>query len=140
MKEKGSELSIYSSPKRRRLDLFFFFFFLKTQNLYRPKFSYRPKLAEIGRNGRNGPKHPEIWPEVERGGFRFRSSCRHEKFCPFRSERNGINNNVRDCVVKIALLRSRRQDRAAEIVLPRSRHPPLGQIIVTEIVPSRSCL
>ena len=59
MKEKGSELSIYSSPKRRRLDLFFFFFLLRIT--YRLKFSYRPKLAGMAETGRNTPKSGPRW-------------------------------------------------------------------------------
>ena len=50
--------------------------------------------AGIGRNDRNGPKRPEIWPQVETGVFRYQFAYQYEKFLPFRPERNGINNNA----------------------------------------------
>ena len=58
--------------------------------MYRPKLTSRLKLAGINRNDWNGPKRPEIRPEVERGVFWYRFAYRYEKFQP---ERNGINNN-----------------------------------------------
>jgi hypothetical protein len=64
----------------------------KGQKVFRPKQAYRPKWAETGRNGRNGPEQAEILAEVEHRGDSYRLACRYEIFHPFRPEWNGLYN------------------------------------------------
>ena len=53
---------------------------------------FRPKFSKIFRNGWNEPKWGEIEFEVELRVFPFRFACWYEKFRPFWSEWNEIQN------------------------------------------------
>ena len=53
---------------------------------------FRPKFSKIVRNGWNEPKWGEIEFEVELRVFPFRFACWYEKFRPFWSEWNEIQN------------------------------------------------
>ena len=68
---------------------FCFFFF----NKLNPVLAGIYISAEIVQNDPNGPKQPEIWPEVEREVFWYWFAYRYEKFRPFWPKWNSINNN-----------------------------------------------
>ena len=95
MKKWAGTLGSFMQDLYSSFFLSFFLFLITGQILYRPEFTSRLKLAEIVRNDRNGPKRPEIWPEVERGVFWYQFAYSYEKFLPFWLEWNDINNNGR---------------------------------------------
>ena len=88
-----------SNSSSKELPNITFFFKKKVNNRPNPVPTEICISAGIGRNDRNGPKRPEIWPEVERGVFRYQFAYRYEKFQLFLSERNRINNNVVNAII-----------------------------------------